>query len=148
MGELESSYSTYVDNKWTQVLPFDDLVRGMKAHITTVEKRKDYLEEENKRLKDEYYKDAELEKIRQELGKCKNDLYRGFSITEEEKEKIDEWCLQHEIEKHGLDTKEKRMKSQGCCGGKYTYEFIPTSIGVIGNIKCGSCGETFTFQEL
>lgn len=36
----------------------------------------------------------------------------------------------------------------GAIGGRYTFEFIPCSIGTIGTIKCGKCGEKFIFREL
>ena len=36
----------------------------------------------------------------------------------------------------------------GAIGGRYTFEFIPCTIGTIGTIKCGDCGEKFTFREL
>lgn len=53
----------------------------------------------------------------------------------------------HEAEAHGIVTDDQRMKLHGCIGGNYSYIFIPTSIGIIGEIQC-SCGEKFTFCEL
>lgn len=64
-----------------------------------------------------------------------------FEVTPKEREQIEEWKEQHIKEKHnGNDYAET-------IGGRYTYEFIPTSIGDIGTIKCG-CGAEFTFKEL
>ena len=82
-----------------------------------------------------------------ELKKAKEDLYRGFPISEKEQEKIREWELKHDAEKHGLKTMEQRLRAGGCCGGRYTYQFVPTSIGTVGEVIC-SCGEKFTFQDL
>ena len=42
---------------------------------------------------------------------------------------------------------EQRLRAGGCCGGRYTYQFVPTSIGTVGEVIC-SCGEKFTFQDL
>lgn len=81
-----------------------------------------------------------------ELKKAKEDLYRGFPISEKEQEKIREWELKHDAEKHGLKTMEQRLRAGGCCGGRYTYQFVPTSIGTVGEVIC-SCGEKFTFQN-
>lgn len=64
-----------------------------------------------------------------------------FEVTPEEREQIEEWKEQHIKEKH------KGNNYSGAFGGRYTYEFIPTSIGDIGTIKCG-CGAEFTFKEL
>lgn len=95
----------------------------------------------------EYSKDEEIVKLKEEMKTIRESSYRGFSISAKEKENINEWIKEHEESKHGLITLDQKLKSQGCCGGKYVYEFVPTSIGTIGTIKCG-CGDEFTFQEL
>lgn len=95
----------------------------------------------------EWNKDEELQKLRNELEKTKADSYRGFPISEDEKNKIDEWINNHLKEKHDLITLEQKIASQGAIGGRFTYEFIPTSIGTIGTIKC-TCGDKFVFREL
>ena len=48
---------------------------------------------------------------------------------------------------HGLKTLKERVRAGGCIGGRYSYEFVSTSIGVIGIVKC-NCGAKFTFQDL
>lgn len=48
MDELEMRYTTGVDGVLTNVAPFDEAVRSIKAHIQSVEKRNKYLESENK----------------------------------------------------------------------------------------------------
>ena len=111
------------------------------------ERRIEYLEEENKKLKDEHYKDSEMQRMATELKEAKEDLYRGFPISEKEQEKIREWELKHDAEKHGLKTMEQRAMGHGCIGGSLTWCFTPTSIGTIGEVIC-SCGEKFTFQDL
>ena len=120
-----------------------DLCQVITDKADVYEKRIKYLEEENKKLKDEHYKDSEMQKMKTELKKAKDDLYRGFPISKEEEEKIKEWQLKHDAEKHGLKTMEQRLRAGGCCGGRYTYQFI----GTIGEVIC-SCGEKFTFQDL
>lgn len=116
-----------------------DLCQGIVDKVDAYEKRIKYLEEENKKLKEEHYKDSEMQRMEAELKKAKEDLYRGFPISEKEQEKIREWELKHDAEKHGL-------RAGGCCGGRYTYQFVPTSIGTVGEVIC-SCGEKFTFQN-
>ena len=106
-----------------------------------------YLEKENKKLKDEAYKDSELQRMKAELAEARNDLRRGFGISESEQKAIKEWKKKHETEAHGIVTDDQRMKLHGCIGGNYSYIFIPTSIGIVGEIQC-SCGEKFTFCEL
>lgn len=96
------------------------------------------LQEENKKLREEHYKNEELQQMKERVEKAEKDLYRGFPITEEEDKRLKEWINNHEKEHSG---------GHGCCGGKYTYIFLPTSIGTIGTVKC-SCGKSFDFQEI
>lgn len=122
---------------------FGEILDNYQSKEETIE----YLRKENKKIKDEAYKDSELDCMKKELEKTKEDLYRGFPISEKEEKAIEEWRLKHEAEAHGRKTLEQRLAAHGAIGGGYTYVFTPTSIGVVGEVKC-SCGETFTFQDL
>lgn len=124
-----------------------DLCQGIIDKVDTYEKRIKYLGEENKKLKDEHYKDSEMQRMEAELKKAKEDLYRGFPISEEEEKRIKEWQDKHDAEVHGLKTLKERVYADGCIGGKYSYKFVSTSIGVVGTVKC-NCGAKFTFQDL
>lgn len=106
-----------------------------------------YLQNQNKKLKEEHYKDTELQKMKEELEKVRADMYRGFPISAEEEKRIKEWQDKHDAEVHGLKTLKERVRAGGCIGGRYSYEFVSTSIGVIGIVKC-NCGAKFTFQDL
>lgn len=106
-----------------------------------------YLQNENKRLKEEHYKDEELKRMKENLERVRADMRRGFSISEEEDKRIEEWQKKHDAEVHGLKTLTDRVRAGGCIGGRYTYYFTATSIGVIGTVKC-NCGAKFTFQDL
>ena len=70
-----------------------DLCQGIIDKTVDKERRIEYLEEENKKLKDEHYKDSEMQRMATELKEAKEDLYRGFPISEKEQEKIREWEL-------------------------------------------------------
>ena len=87
---------------------------------------------------------AEIEELKQKL---KQEYNRSFVITAEEYKRIEEWKIKHAAEIHGLKTESERMFSGGAIGGKYTYKFIPTSLGILGIVSC-SCGEEFTFREI
>lgn len=106
-----------------------------------------YLQEELRKLKEEYSKDSEIQKMNSALEKMRKDYWRGFPISEDEKKKIDEWKEKHDIEAHGLNTFDKKLKAGGCIGGRYSYKFVPTSIGISGKIVC-NCGAEFEFQEI
>ncbi len=90
----------------------------------------------------DFNKDEEIVKLKAKLEekqkRAKNLI--TFSIESEYVEKIKEWKKRHEKEKHnGSDY-------AGAIGGRYTYEFTPTSIGTFGRIRC-SCGDHFDFDD-
>ena len=60
---------------------------------------------------------------------------------EKEKEAIDAWKLTHEEEAHGGNS------YSGSIGGRYSYHFVPTSVGTSGVVRC-SCGAEFEFCEI
>lgn len=127
---------------------FEQGIELLKDINTRNELRIKYLEEENKKLKEEHFKDGELAKMKSELETARKNLYRGFPISEDEDKKIEDWCNKHDVEKHGLNTLSKKLASGGCIGGRYSYHFVPTSIGTVGKVVCEKCGESFTFQDL
>ena len=138
--------SEYFKNGIT-VYDIDDCCKAIKQRNDDQVVRIKYLEKENKELKDGTYKYSELQEMKTDLEKARANLRRGFGISEAEEKKIEEWKKKHEAEVHGAVTTSQRLKLGGCCGGGYTYMFIPTSIGIIGEIKC-NCGEKFTFCEM
>ena len=125
----------------------DTFVEDIKHELQGKDIRIEYLEKQNQKLRDEKYKDNELLRMEAELKAMKEDYYRGFPISEEEQKSIREWMDKHDEEVHRARTLDDKLKLAGCCGGRYTYEFTPTSIGTIGTVKCG-CGAEFTFQDI
>ena len=125
----------------------DTFVEDIKHELQGKDIRIEYLEEQNQKLRDEKYKDNELLRMEAELKAMKEDYYRGFPISEEEQKSIREWMDKHDEEVHHARTLGDKLKLGGCCGGRYTYKFTPTSIGTIGTVKC-SCGAELIFQEI
>lgn len=99
------------------------------------------LKAENTQLKDENYKDNELNSMKKQVKSAKadieimrKDMYRGFPITEEEKEAIYNWSKKHDEKEH-----KNPRGYHGAIGGGFNYVFTPTSIGTIGVCVCGIC---------
>ena len=65
----------------------------------------------------------------------------SFNISCEEMEKIREWKKEHIKNYHNEN------HIEGAIGGRFSYEFIPTSLGEIGIIKC-ACGKDFCFRDI
>ena len=118
---------------------FNEKLNEIKEYCETLNRQNDNLREVNKELKEEQYKDKELAKMKHELEIARKDNSRGFPISEEEEKAIDTWMNTHPCC--------YRNYSCGAIGGRYVYEFWPTSIGVLGIIRC-SCGNEFTFQNM
>lgn len=129
----------------------NETIENLCSKIQEIDDGKDrrikYLEKENKELKDEHYKNSEMQIMKEQLDRMRKDYYRGFPISDKEDDAIKEWCNKHDVEAHGLNTLDKKLKAGGCIGGRYSYKFVPTSIGVSGSIVC-SCGASFEFQEI
>jgi hypothetical protein len=140
-----SGYSKIYDGEWVHVEDMDKCLKSIKVRYEDDQKRIKFLEERLKDLEDEKWKDNELQKIKSQLDRMKEDYYRGFPITEDEQKKIQEWQNKHDIEVHHLDTPERKMRAEGVSGGRLSYKFLPTSIGTFGTVKC-SCGAEFDFQ--
>lgn len=132
---------------WCRVYELDEALRAIKVRNMHDQDRIRRLESENKKLKEENYKDEELTAMRVQLEAMRKDYYRGFLISEEEQKNIRNWMDKHDEEVHNCHTLEDKIKRGGCIGGTYKYEFVPTSIGTVGTVKC-SCGAEFTFQEI
>ena len=125
-----------------KLLSIDDVfnnVNKLKDFILRLKNQRDRAWEELK----EYNKDEEIQKLQKEINQLKNKKAEGFNfnISKEELVKINKWKEKHVEEKHD------GSYYAGAIGGMFTYQFIPTSIGDIGEIKC-SCGEKYCFREL
>lgn len=90
----------------------------------------------------EFNKDERIKELEKKLyeKKQRDDNVWTFTIEPEQVERIREWKRQHEAEKHN------GSQYAGAIGGRYTYEFTPTSIGTFGRIRCG-CGEHFDYDD-
>ena len=90
-------------------------------------------------ITDEKWKDEELQKLKKERDEAFADMYRGFSITQAERDKINAWKKEHDENQHGLKTDMERCRAGGAIGGRYSFDFTGTSIGTFGTCYCGSC---------
>ena len=126
-------YNKCKTGKFKYIFDFDECIELIKERNADQNERIKSLEEENRLLKSEHYKDTELQNLQHKYEKIKKDAYRGFPITEEESKRIYEWKYKHEMQEHPR--------------ASYTYIFAPTALGLAGRIKC-SCGAEFDFRKL
>ena len=136
-----SWYSTKIDGEFVMVHDLEECLQSIRVRNERNEETIKRLSEANKKLKEEHYKDEEIQKMQQKLDQMSADYHRGFPISEKEKEAIDAWKLTHEEEAHGGNS------YSGSIGGRYSYHFVPTSVGTSGVVRC-SCGAEFEFCEI
>lgn len=122
-----------------ETLPFNELLEAVEKKYNLECVRSKYLMEELNKVKDEKYKDNELQKMKRELKTMRKEYHRGFPISKTEEEKIKEFMKKHN-EIHG--------GYHGCSGGGFTYIFYPTAIGTSGVVRCDLCKEEFEFQKI
>ena len=134
-------HQIYKDGKFVAVYPIDEILEMLRCKFEHLQGYIESLEEENKELKDKAYSKRKLAEMKAKLEEVKENSRRGFSISKEQSESISEWKAKHMEEIHGAKTLNQRLRLNGVSGGRWQYEFIPTSIGTIGRCVCSSCIE-------
>lgn len=131
----------YDINKIMMKHSFEDCIKSLEEYNQKQEQKIAALRAENNLLKEEFYKDKTIRRLKEEVSNLQPELRLSFDVSEKEWEEIKKWKKKHEQEKH------EGNNYHGAIGGNYSYVFVPTSIGTIGTIRC-SCGEEFTFQNI
>ena len=114
--------------------PLDESLDSIKTRFEELIQANQSLFGQLQELKQEKWADERLIETKDKLKTMSEEYYRGFPISAETGSRINEWKKNH-------------RHDGGAIGGTFTYEFIPTSIGTIGTIKC-ICGDSFTFEDL
>ena len=137
------------DDLFDNMIVDDENLISIDDVFKNVNKLKDYIarlkEQRDKAWKElkEYNKDVEIQKLQDEIKELKTSKNKtlAFVLTEDEQEDVKNWIEDHINEVH------RGYHYTGTIGGNFSYRFIPTSIGDIGEIIC-DCGEKFCFREL
>lgn len=111
-----------------------NILRALQEQFTCQEKEIERLRIENSKLKSGIWREEEMARLKSEYGRMKEEYYRGFPISKEEKKIIDEFKIHHK-------------GYYGAIGGGFTYRFVPTSIGISGTIIAMN-GDELEFREL
>ena len=114
------------------------VLQALYDHYRAVINSNEYLREENKRLKNEQYKDEELDKMKKDYERMKDAYYRGFPISKEEDKKIKKW-----MDNIIADGPDMKINS-----ARFHYEFYPTALGIVGTVIDNITKQKFEFQSL
>ena len=71
-------------------------------------------------------------------------IAKEFFLTEEEEQEIKKWQANHLAEKHPEAVDNPNYFAP--IGGEWSYVFIPTTIGICGEVCC-YCGEKHIFRS-
>ena len=124
---------------FTDIKDIEDICQDLKALVEDLQDEKQYLQDELDTISSEKWRDEELQKLKEERDRIRQDSYRGFPISEKEMKAIKEWQYNHDVEQHGLLTETDRLRSKGAIGGSYAFDFVGTSIGTFGSCYCSAC---------
>lgn len=132
-------YFTHVNGEFTEVLDVDSVCNNIRALVERSELQAANATKAYKELKEEKWRDEELQRMKEKLDEKTKDLHRGFGISKEEDAAIQAWKDQHYTNQHNAPDIETRLRMQGVSGGLFSYVFLPTSIGVSGTCRCNAC---------
>ena len=74
---------------------FDELLEMLKAKYERLKLHKERVEKENEEHRNKTYEIGYVSKLREENKRLKEDYYRGFPISKKEKEAINKWKTEH-----------------------------------------------------
>ena len=143
LNDREFKYTKKYNGETITVYPIEVCLKSILCRTEDLEDTIKVLAAENKALRDEAWKDKELQDMKEKLKRTEEDNYRGFPISEQEDAAIKEWREKHEKEVHNFSSD----KFYGA-GDRYSYHFTPTGLGTSGVIRCNICGEEFEFCEI
>lgn len=85
-------------------------------------------------LRQEKWRDEQLQDLKRQRDEALEDTHRGFPITKQQMRDINEWQTQHDTVFHSNPN-----RYHGAAGGGYEYTFYPTGIGTSGECICCNC---------
>ena len=89
-----------MDNIFFNQYTFDELLEMLKNKYEWLKLHKERVEKENEEHRNKTYEIGYVSKLREENKRLKEDYYRGFPISKKEKEAINKWADEHYITKN------------------------------------------------
>ena len=128
--------------KWrseSDSITFVEACQIIADRINEAEEEKERIQARIREYEENINADTRVIELKEQLTQVREEMYNGFRISNAEREAISKWKDEHDIKVHGLNTSEKKLRAGGAIGGRYHYEFYPTSIGTAGVCVCGRC---------
>lgn len=138
----EDKFLKYQSEGGFRKVDLDSLEKSFKDILDKIKKYDESVNSIAKELKDiknNLYKDKEIEKLKKELEGAeaiKNDRV-SFNVSKDEFAKAEKWQIKHNRKYHGAD--KTGYVYTGACGGQFSWEFYPTGLGTIASCTCDIC---------
>ena len=122
---------------------FKDMMSYFQEYEEYQQNSIDYYRNRVHELEDAHYKDGKIKKLEEQLNSAVKELAKSYHIPAEAEEQFKEWRARHTEEKHNVSRNDIKgiLKLEGAVGGRWSYNFVPTSIGTIISCRCDSCYE-------
>lgn len=127
--------------KFKKVIDPIEIIDELKEYIVSSREKQAQLIEDVRESRLEIYEKEEMKRLKESYDSMRREMSLGFPITEKEHDKIEAWKKDWFKRKRGGD------EYMGAIGSGFTYSFMPTGIGTIGEIIAPD-GEKFKFQDL
>lgn len=129
----------YVNGKFTEIKDIENLCEQLIYTFKQQEEANKQLRAANATLKSETYAQDEVARMEKRYKEMQEDYYRGFPISKEEDKAIAAWQKAHTENIHNAKTPQQKLALEGVSGGRWSFIFVPTSLGISGVCRCGSC---------
>ena len=126
---------------YSDAITFEQACIIIANHINEVEEEKEKMRAKVREYEENINADTRIMELKAQLARCHASMEHGFRVEPEEHEAIQKWKDNHDRKVHKLDTLDKKLAAGGAIGGRYTYEFFPTSIGTAGICICNRCNK-------
>ena len=111
-----------------------DAIDAIKGAVIEMRRKCANAERKAKAMEDKNWKDEQLQSLKRDLQKTREDMFRGFPITEEQAKAVVSWQKEHDSRVHNNPD-----QYHGVSGGGYSYVFYPTGIGTAADCICDIC---------
>ena len=138
---MRNRYTSFKNGNIIHVGSVDDICNSIRERIESAEDAAERAQEQMREMRDEKWKDKELQAMKEQLDAVRERLRCGFGISKDETNAINAWKDQHWTNRHNAPDTNTRMRQQGAIGGSFEYKFVPTSIGTAGSVCCATCME-------
>ena len=132
MAEVNNIINDYFHKK--EIESIDEAINKLKKALISLEDRNMRLQKSLETIKNEKWRDNELQDMKQKMEQAILESNYGFPLTKRERDMAYDWQRKHDTEVHF-----NPKGYHGASGGGFSYTFYPTGLGTTCNCFCNQC---------